>query len=111
MIGAGDLNRRVQFQRAVPVDTGLSVAEVFANHGGPIWAARKDVSDGERWRAGVVAAQITARFVVRSFAFTRDLSPKDRLTCEGVAFDIVGIKELGAWGTFLELTCAARADT
>lgn len=107
---AGDLDRRVQILRAAPVDDGLAVVEAFAPHGHPIWARRMDISDGERWRAGEVQAHVTTRFTVRSSAFTRALTPKDRLVCEGRAFDIAGIKQVGARGTFLEITAAARID-
>jgi SPP1 family predicted phage head-tail adaptor len=109
VIGAGDLDRRVQFRRATLTDTGYGLVESFANHGTPVWAHRRDVSDGERWRAGEVQAHITARFRVRSSAFTRDLSPKDRLICEGRVYDISGIKELDRRRT-LEITAAARSD-
>lgn len=110
MIGAGDLDRRVQFRRAALVDTGFERAEAWANHGAPVWASRKDVSDGERWQAGEVQAHITTRFVVRWSVFSKGLTPKDRLVCEGREFDIVGIKEVAGRGRFLEITAAARAD-
>jgi len=107
---AGHLDRRVQFRRATLTDTGLGLVETFANHGSPVWAHRRDVSDGERWRAGEVQAHITTRFTVRSSAFSRGLTPKDRLVCEGVEYDITGIKQTDARRTFLEVTAAARAD-
>jgi head-tail adaptor len=110
VIGAGDLDRRVQFRRATLTDTGYGLVEAFANHGTPVWAHRRDVSDGERWRAGEVQAHITTRFTVRSSAFSRALTPKDRLVCEGVTFEVTGIKEIGDRRTFLEVTAAARAD-
>ena len=106
---AGTLDRRLQFSRATFSDDGLSSVETWADWGQPVWASKVDVSDGERWRAGSVAAQITTRFRVRYSAFTADLSPKDRLTCEGTTYDITGIKEFGR-RDMLEITAAARAD-
>lgn len=106
---AGTLDRRVQFQRATVTDNGLEQVETFANHGAAVWASKEDVSDGERWRAGEVAAHITARFQVRSSAFSRGITPKDRLICAGAAYDISGIKESGRL-EMLEITAAARAD-
>lgn len=100
---------RAQFRRATKTDGGMAVVETFANHGGVVWAKRTDISDGERWRAGEVQAHVTARFVVRSSAFTRGITPKDRLTCDGRDYDIVGIKEIGRLDR-LEITAAARAD-
>jgi SPP1 family predicted phage head-tail adaptor len=107
---AGNLDRVVQFQRATLVDNGLEQVETFANHGAPVWASKTDLSDGEKWRAGEVAAGISCRFVVRFSAFTDDLTPKDRLTCEGVSYDIVGIKQQGR-REGLEITAAARVDS
>lgn len=103
------LDRRVQFRRASLTDNGLEQVETFADHGSPVWASKTDVSDGERWRAGGVGASITTRFVVRSSTFTRGLTPKDRLTCAGLEYDISGIKEIGRLDR-LEITASARVD-
>ncbi|MBL9047206.1 MAG: head-tail adaptor protein [Tabrizicola sp.] len=107
----GRLDRRVQFRRMALIDDRLQSREVFKDHGTPISAKKTDVSDGERVRAMQVQATITARFVVRWSPFTVDLTPKDRLVCEDIEYDITGIKELGDRRSFLEITAAARADT
>ena len=107
---AGALDRRVQFLRATLQDDGIAQVEVWAHHGAPVWAARRDISDAERWRAGEVQAHVTTRFTVRWSPFTADLTPKDRLVEGGREFDISGIKEQGR-RAFLEITAAARADT
>jgi len=104
-----NLDRRVQFLRATLADDGFGQVETFTNHGQPVPAERRDISDGERWRAGEVQAHVTARFRVRWSAFTSGITPKDRLTTEGRTFDIVGIKELDRRRT-LEITAAARID-
>jgi head-tail adaptor len=109
MEAAVTLDRRVQFLRASLVFNGLEQVETFANHGTPIPAQKKDISDGERWRAGEVQAHITTRFQVRWSAFTAGLTPKDRLSTEGRTYDIFGIKELDRRRT-LEISAAARAD-
>ena len=102
-------DRRVQFERYTASDDGFGQVQDWAAHGSPVPAEKRDVSDAERMRASEVQAHITSRFRVRSSAFTRDLSPKDRLTCEGLVYDISGIKELDRRRT-LEITAAARAD-
>lgn len=107
--GAGSLDRIVQFRRAVLADDGMTRSETWQDLGGKVWAGKSDVSDGERWRAAEVAAQITSRFVVRWSAFTAGITPRDRLVCEGRTYDIVGIKEIGRRNR-LEITAAARAD-
>lgn len=109
MTAAGDLDRRVQFRRANLVDNGLSRAPVFADFGSPVWASKADVSDGERLRAAEVQASITTRFRVRWSPFSTGITPKDRLVCEGVEYDISGIKEIGR-REFREITANARAD-
>jgi len=110
MGSAGKLDRQLQFQRFTATDDGFGMVETWANHGGPIWAGKTDVSDGERYRASEVSASITTRFMVRWSSFTRDITPKDRLTCEGFAYDISGIKEGKGRRQWLEITAAARAD-
>lgn len=109
-MSAGPLDRRVQFRRATEGTDGFGQTETWGNHGTPVWAHKAEVSDGERWRAGEVAAHITTRFRVRYSAFTAGITPKDRLTCEGRTYDISGIKEVGPRRTFFEITAAARVD-
>lgn len=110
----GSLDRRVQFRRATLFDDGYQVTDTWADHGSLIWAGRKDVNDAvndaERAAAGWVEATVASRFVVRSTPFTRGLTAKDRLVCEGLTFDIQGIKQIGRMDR-LEITAVARADT
>lgn len=107
---AGELDSRVQFRRATLHDDGFGMVEIWSDHGAPVWAKKTDISDGERWRADEVQAQITTRFKVRWSTFSAALTPKDRLVCEGVEYDITGIKEVGARREGLEITASARAD-
>lgn len=109
MIDAGQLDRRVQFMRAASVDDGYSTTESWQNHGGRIWASRRDVSDGEKAASGTVFAELSARFRVRSTDFTRGIRPTDRLVEGGKQFQIIGIKEIGR-RYLLEITAIARAS-
>lgn len=106
---AGALDHRVQILRAAISDDGLQQVETFAAHGAPVWASRRDVSDGERWQAGQVNADITTRFLLRGSGFSRDLTAKDRMTCNGVTYDIAGLKVIGR-GEWVEVTARARVD-
>lgn len=106
---SGKLDRRIQFRRYALSDDGFTQVEAWANHGSPVSASKKDISDQERWRAGEIAAHISCRFVVRSSAFARDITPKDRLVHDGTEYDISGIKEIGRRDR-LEITAAARID-
>jgi head-tail adaptor len=98
----------VQVRRAMIYDTGLRETEVFRDFGTPIRAKKTDISDGERWRAAQVSAQISARFIVRGTAFTRAILHSDKFFCGGIDYDITGIKEVPDLdGRFLEISAVA----
>lgn len=110
MMSAGDLDWLVQFRRSTLSDSGLSSKEIFSDHGDPVWANKRDISDGERWRADTVSAKVTTRFTVERSPFTLDLTPRDELVCEGVTYDITGIKDGSGRRQWLEITAAALVD-
>lgn len=106
---AGKLDRRITLQRFTstvdaynePVLTWATLATR--------WASYEPLSDGERFRAGETAADASARFVIRWSSEVASLNPKDRLTFEGVTYQIVRTKEIGR-REGIEITAAARAD-
>lgn len=104
----GDLNRRIQFQRATLNDDGLGVSETWVDHGIRIRAQKRDVSSAEQAQAASVGMTITTRFVVWASSFTRAITAEDRVVCEGVTYDIVGILELAADRRYLQITGAVR---
>lgn len=105
-----DLDREVQFLRRDEGDDGFaSDGGGFSAYGDPVRAKRMDVSDGERWRAGEVSSSVMARFRLRWSPFIAEITPKDRLTSEGLDFDIVGLKEI-ARRQWVEITGTARND-
>jgi head-tail adaptor len=106
---AGRLDRWLQFQRSTLTDDGFGMVETWADHGHPVWGSKSDLSDAERFRNGMSDAEMVSRFRVRSSAFSRGLTPKDRLTCEGRTYAIIGIKEVGRYDG-LEITARVRAD-
>lgn len=110
MGSAGSYDRVIRFIRPALVEDGFSQVEVFADHGVALRGSKTDLSDGERWRAGEVAAHVTTRFVVRYSAFTAGLTPADRLICEGITYNISGLKEVGGRFREIEITASARAD-
>ena len=106
---AGELKWVAQFRRASLVDDGFSDVEQFADHGTTKRVKKLEVSDGERWRAAQVSATITARFQIRSTAFSRDLTPADRLIVEDVEYGINGIREMDAGRQrWLEISATAE---
>ena len=90
-------------------DDGFGMVELWAAHGSPVWAEKRDVSDGERMRAESVSAFLSARFFVLSSPFTRGLTPKDALTYGVTTFAIFGIKEIGR-NKMLEITAGAEVS-
>lgn len=106
-VTAGALDRRIQFRRRTLVNGPLGSEEVWADHGSPISGSRSDVSDSEKFAAATVQATIDARFVVRFTAFTRAITPVDRLICEGRDYNIIGVKEVGERRRFLEISARA----
>jgi len=74
------------------------------------WAEKRDVSDGERFRAQQVEAQITSRFLLLWSPQLADVDAKDRIVVDGRSYDISGVKEIGRRDG-IEITAAARADT
>lgn len=111
LIGSGKLDRRVQFQRQIIEDDGYgNVIAGWFDHGGVIAAAREDVSDGEKATAGSIESSLLSRFTVRATGFTRALTPVDRLTHDGLTWNILGIKEAKA-GRHRLLEVTARAGT
>lgn len=108
---AVNLDRKLQFRRSIGVNGPLGMEYTWQDHGSPVSASRRDVSDQERAAAGWIEATIFSRFLVRSSSFTRALNPADRFIHGGKDWDIQGIKEapMGRHA-FLEITARARAD-
>jgi len=106
---AGKLDRRITLQRFTStVDAYNEPVLTWA----PLavrWASYEPLSDGERFRAGETAADASARFVIRWSSEVSSLNPKDRLTFEGVTYQILRVKEIGR-REGLEITTSARAD-
>lgn len=114
-MGSGKRDRLITFQRnGGTTDAFGGQSEAWAaltvgTWAGSEWAEKMDVSDGERWKAGEVAAQVTTRFRTLSHAGTRAVLASDRITFDGVNYDISGIKEIGR-AKRIEFTANRRAD-
>jgi len=108
-VSAGRYDRRAQLRRFEEYDDGFGMAYRWANHGDPVWAQLTHVSDSEKWQAAQVQAVVTARIRLRWSAFAADITPLDRIICEGLDYNITGIKEIGRRKA-IEITASARAD-
>lgn len=103
---AGDLDRRITVERAsVATDNYGGETRTWAALG-TVWAQVLPISDGERWRAGEVAAHVTTRFRIR---WGLGVTVRDRIVYEGRAYDIAGVKEIGR-REGQEITASARAE-
>ena len=112
MSGAGDLDRRIRLERAQASRdaTGGALDEGWTPLA-TVWAARADLSDGERFQADERAAIRLTRFTVRSSSITRDLTPADRVFHDDAFYEITGIKEIkDGRNNYLELTTVVRND-
>lgn len=67
------------------------------------------VSDREKMQAAELSATISHRITILRTPTVAALTPKDRLTLDGVVHDITGVKEIDR-RRFLEITTSARAD-
>lgn len=75
------------------------------------WASRSDIKDGERVAAGFEAGAVVARFEIDRVQMAEDLTPADRLQCDGHTWNIIGVKEAGGgYRKALEITAQASVN-
>jgi SPP1 family predicted phage head-tail adaptor len=111
MTSAQDLDRSITIERS------QDVANAF-NELIPTWlpvlkvrAKRRDISDGEKDAAGQIGATLMTRFVVRSSSNTRVVLPTDRISHDGLIWNIKGIKQADEGrNRFLEITAIASVN-
>ncbi|QDL90465.1 head-tail adaptor protein [Paroceanicella profunda] len=107
-LNAGNLDRRIQLYRAERTRAPAGgFIEDWKPFGSPLPAARRDVSDAEKWANAGSYHQLQVRFQIRSGSFARSIRRSDCLTCDGEVFEIAGIKEMPGRRAFVELSCIA----
>lgn len=105
-ITIGELDRRIVITAPGGlIDDGLSLVPGPEATIAEVWARRRDISDGERLRGNIESSKIVSRFVIR---WHPGIPRTGAILCDGLRFEIVGIKEIGrrAW---LEITASAEA--
>ena len=103
---AGKLDRRITIERSIETKDALGGIVYQWLPFKTVWAAALPISDGERWRAQEVAADVTTRFQIRWGA---GVTAKDWIVYEGRSYDVKGVKEI-ARREGQEITAAARAE-
>jgi len=105
-IGAGKRDRRITV-KASPASAPAAALDDFGQpvsaatgadtwtDRGSFWAAFMPVRDGEAWGAGQVEFRQAARFTVQYCAAAAAIEARDRLILDGLAWSIVGVKEIG----------------
>lgn len=90
---AGDLDRQVTLQHVTvaAADANGSKAQTFADYA-TVWAQKIDAGGREFFSAGQEQAEIDTRFKIR---YRSDVLITDRLTVDGLTYEINHIQELG----------------
>lgn len=109
----GRLDRRLKIERPRPLTPGGD------GHPDPtkwdevatVWAAKEDLSDAERVRAGEVGGTATTRFLIRWSSEVADVGPECRGWCDGRLHEFVGVKEAREGRRAgIEITAVARTE-
>jgi SPP1 family predicted phage head-tail adaptor len=100
---AGALDRRLTILRATTTEGDFGNEEGWATYA-TRWASREDVSDGEKSNAGLSYGTLQTRFQVRYDSKTKAVTASDRVRCEGVTYDVIGVKQ----ATYVSRTGARR---
>ena len=107
------LDHPIQLERIMSVTTnGLN--EKLPNWGalGPrMFSERSFKSAGESLRAQQIQATMINRYIIRWSQSIADLNPKDRLTDDGVTYEILQVLQpAGTRNQWFEIHAIARAD-
>lgn len=89
---SGRLDRRLTLQRRTltendygePVETWTTLATV--------WAEKIPVRGAERYASMQTVAEVEERFKIR---YRKGLTPLDRVVCDGITYDVLGVLEIG----------------
>jgi SPP1 family predicted phage head-tail adaptor len=106
---AGDLDQRITLRRATFTTNGFNEPAATWSDLVTVWAARRDASASEVYRAQEVGAQITARFTIRWSSQISDVSPTDRVAFDGREYNITAVRDVGR-RKWREIDAVARAE-
>lgn len=104
-----DLDRQIVIERATTTRDDYNEEVLTWAPLATVWAAYEPVTDGEKFRAGERAAELSARFRIRWSDQVKDVTPEDRVIFEGKTYELTNVKEIPR-RVGLELTTVARGD-
>lgn len=91
-IDAGQLDRLVQVLKRVPgQENGWEQVFTYVPSCN-LWAALKHDSEDEQHAAGQTYSVRVVTFTTR---YSSRVTERDRLSCEGITYEVLGIRELG----------------
>jgi len=90
---AGALDRRAELRRRLLTrdDTTGEEAVTYVTYA-TVWASKRDIRGREFFAAQQINAETTTIWQIR---YLSDVVYTDRLVCEGVTYNIIGIAEIG----------------
>jgi SPP1 family predicted phage head-tail adaptor len=106
---AGDLDRRITIRRATHAPNAFNELIATWSDVAMVWAAARQVTDAERFRAQEIGAEVSTRFTIRYSSEVADLGPADRVVLEGREYNVTGVRKLGR-REWLEIGAVARAE-
>lgn len=106
MMEAGKLDREIVVERLITTLDEFGGEVTTWSPLATVPAEVNPISDGERFRAGQIGAQVTHRFRIR---WGIGVKPTDRVLYDGLVFELHGVKEVGR-REGQELTGQAEAD-
>jgi SPP1 family predicted phage head-tail adaptor len=90
-MNAGKLDRRITLEHVTRAPDAFSTAgaETWVEIG-KVWASKKEMSNGEKWRAAAAESEATHLFTVRYSSTTAAMTAADRIICDGKIFNLIG---------------------
>ena len=110
-LSAGSLDRRITVQHATTTTNDYNEDILSWHDLAKVMAARRDVSDMEKFTSGQTGSALVSRFVIRYSGLTKTITPVDRILHDDVVWNIKGIKEVSEGRKrFLEITAVRDLD-
>jgi SPP1 family predicted phage head-tail adaptor len=108
-MNAGTLDQRIIIRRAYSSANAFNEPIATWSDLVTVRAGRRDASASESYRAQQVGAEISTRFTIRWSSQVADVSPLDRLACDGRDYNITAVRDVGR-RLWREIDAVARSE-